>query len=225
MKVGIFVWGHAPGEPQDPAPAHRDQRVQPVPQPAHDGEVVADPMEEPMQEAMAQQGLVRQDYASGECWLIGPPLRHEQGRLAPGLVRMHSHLGHPRNEDFVRALAQNGKVDPEAVALARRLRCASCEMTKRPLPPRPTSLKIIGGFNDKVCLDFLFMHDINQEKHTYLHVLDPAGGYNVFIWVPSRNPDVVFDAFTMAWASCGYPRTNSPAGPRWWFCRFIFGQP
>ena len=208
VKVGILVLGHAPGEPQDPAPAHRDQRVQPVPQPAHDGEVVADPLEEPMQEVMAQQGLVRQDYASGECWFIGAPLRHEQRRLAPGLVRMHRNLGHPRNEDFVRALAQHGKVDPEAVALARRLRCASCERTKRPLPPRPTSLKTIGGFNDKVCLDFLFMHDINQEKHTYLHVLDPAGGYNVFIWVPSRNPDVVFDAFTTAWASwAGYPRT------------------
>lgn len=83
VKVGIFVLGHAPGEPQDPAPAQRDQRVQPVPQPVHDGEVVADPLEEPMQEVIAQQGLVRQDYASGECWFIGRPLRHEQRRLAP----------------------------------------------------------------------------------------------------------------------------------------------
>ena len=204
VKVAIFVLGHAPGEPQEPAPAPVDHRIQPLP----DGEVVVDPLEEPVQEALSQQGLGRQDYASGECWFIGPALRHEQRRPAPALVRMHRNLGHPRNEDFVRALAQHGKVDPEAVALARRLRCASCERTKKPLPPRPTSLKAVGSFNDRVCLDFVFIHDANQVKHNFLHILDPAGGFNVFVWVPSRRPDVVFDAFTTSWASwAGYPRS------------------
>ena len=204
VKVGIFVLGYAPGDPQDPIPARVEQRVQSVPE----GEVVSDPLEESLDEAMGQQGLARREHASGECWFIGPPLRHEHRRLAPSLVRMHRNLGHPRNEDFVRALSQHGKVDPEAVALARRLRCASCERTKRPLPPRPASLKIIGGFNEKVCMYFVFLHDALEEKHTYLHILDPADGYNIFIWIPSRSPKVVLDAFTTAWASwAGFPRT------------------
>lgn len=112
-----------------------------------------------------------------------------------------------RNEDFVRALAQHGKIDPEAVSLARRLRCASCERARRPLPPRPTSLKTTGAFNDKVCLDFVFLHDSNGDKHNYLHILDPAGAYNVFVWIPSRQPGIVLDTFTMAWASwAGFPK-------------------
>jgi hypothetical protein len=55
---------------------------------------------------------------------------------------------------------------------------------------------------------FVFLHDALEEKHTYLHILDPADGYNIFIWIPSRSPKVVLDAFTTAWASwAGFPRT------------------
>ena len=92
VKIGIFVLGYAPGEPQQPAPAKRGPAVQELP----DGEVVHDALEEPVAEGLAHEGLVRQDYASGECWFIGPPLRHEQRRLAPALVRMHRNLGHQK---------------------------------------------------------------------------------------------------------------------------------
>ena len=137
---------------------------------------------------------------SGECWFPGAPLKAEQLKLAPSVVRLHRNLGHPRTEDFVRALLQHGRMDPECVALARRLRCATCERTKRPLPPRPTSLKSFGSFNDKLCMDYLFLHDVKGVKH--------AGGYNVFIWMPSRDPNAVLEAFTNSWATwAGYPRT------------------
>ena len=34
------------------------------------------------------------------------------------------------------------------------------------------------------------------------------GGFNVFTLVPSRNPEVVFEAFTITWSSCaGYLRS------------------
>lgn len=59
-----------------------------------------------------------------------------------------------------------------------------------------------------MCLDFVFVHDAEGTKHTFLHILDPAGGFNVFTLVPSRNPEVVFEAFTITWSSCaGYPRS------------------
>ena len=193
VKVAIFILGYAPGEPQDPSP------VQPLPQqPAPEVGVVPDPLQEPLAEAFVEQGLVRQDFAKGECWFIGAPLSQEQKRMAPSLVRLHRNLGHPRNEDFVRALAQSDKIEAEAIALARRLRCATCERTRRPLPPRPTSLKAVGAFNDRLCMDFVFLHDINGEKRNYLHILDPAGGFN----------EDVFDTFTTVWASwAGYPRS------------------
>ena len=204
VRIGIFILGYAPGEPKEPSPV-QPPPIQPMPP---EGEVIDDPLQQSLGEAMAEKGLVRQDYANGEIWFIGAPLRHEQRRLAPSLVRLHRNLGHPRTEDLVRALAQNGKVDAEAIALARRLRCATCERTRKPAPPRPTSLKATGAFNDKVCLDFVYVHDADGVKHNFLHILDPAGGFNVFTLVPSRNPEAIFEAFTTTWASwAGYPRS------------------
>lgn len=94
-------------------------------------------------------------------------------------------------------------MDPECITLARRLKCAACKRTRRLLPPRPTSLKATGCFNDKVCLDYVFLHDA---EGNYLHILDPAGGTNVFIWVPSRLPGDALQAFNDSWAMwAGYP--------------------
>ncbi|CAK9000465.1 unnamed protein product [Durusdinium trenchii] len=156
---------------------------------------------------MEDQRLARQDYGAGECWFQGPPLRTEQKKLAPSIVRLHRNLGHPRQEDMVRALVQHGQMDPECITLAKRLKCATCERTRRPLPPRPTSLRATGSFNDKLCLDYIFIHDSQGEKHNYLHILKPNGGYNLFIHMPSRSPDDVWRVFQDAWASwAGFPR-------------------
>eukprot|EP00913_Durusdinium_trenchii_P008023 g7523.t1 len=76
VKVAIFVLGHAPGEPQEPVPA----RLPPQSPPLRDGDVVEDPMAEAAEEGMAHEGLVRQDFASGECWFSGSPLKAEQKR-------------------------------------------------------------------------------------------------------------------------------------------------
>ena len=201
VRYGICILGHAPGQPQSPSPAQPQPRQ--VIDPPPDGDVVVDHLEE----GLRDQRLTRQDYGAGECWFPGAPLKAEQLKLAPSVVRLHRNLGHPRTEDFVRALLQHGRIDPECVALARRLRCATCERTKRPLPPRPTSLKTFGSFNDKLCMDYVFLHDVKGVKHNYLHLLEPAGGYNVFIWMPSRDPNTVLEAFTNSWATwAGYPR-------------------
>ena len=138
---------------------------------------------------------MRQDFA-GECWFVGPPLTSGQKKLAPALVRMHRNLGHPRKEDFVRALAQQDRLEQDALVLARRLRCATCERTRRPLPPRPSSLKSTPAFNTKLSLDFVYLHDSNGEKFHYLHILDPAGAFNVFALVKSREPSEALDVFT-----------------------------
>lgn len=196
VRYAIFVLGYAPGEPKDPSPA-QPQPVQVVPE--------AEIVEDPLQLGLAHERLVRQDFA-GECWFIGPPLTQEQKKVAPSIVRMHRNLGHPRQEDFTRALAQQDRVEPEVLALSRRLRCATCERTKRPLPPRPTSLKSTPSFNTKLSLDFVFLHDSDGVKFNYLHVLDPAGGFNVFALVDSREPSEVLETFTSCWLNwAGFP--------------------
>ena len=202
IRCAIFIHGHAPGEPQAPSP------VQPLPrQYVPEGDIVVDHLDEVVDLGLEQQQLIRQDYGASECWFQGPPLKSEQKKLAPGVVRLHRNLGHPRTEDLVRAMVQNGRMDPEAINLARRLKCATCERTRKPLPPRPTSLKSVGAFNEKICMDYVFLHDIEGKKHGYLHILDPGGCFNVFAWIPSRNPSDVLDVFHASWANwAGYPR-------------------
>ncbi|CAE7744915.1 RE1 [Symbiodinium sp. KB8] len=196
-RVGIFVLGRAPGEPGAAVPAaqHGVQRLPPEP-----GETAKDPELEVMQEI----GLVRDDY-SDEVWFVGPPLTATQKKLAPFVVKAHRNLGHPRAEDLTRALAQNAKVQPEAVTLSRRLRCATCERTKRPLPPRPASFKVLGSFNDRVCLDLLHLRDAKDQPHWFLHVLEPNGSFNVFYPINSRDPAHVLEVFTNIWMSWAGP--------------------
>ena len=193
-RVGIFVLGHAPGEPGEAVPASQHGV-----HPPETGETAEDHEREVMQEI----GLVRDDY-SDEVWFVGPPLTAEQKRLAPFIVKAHRNLGHPRAEDLTRALAQNAKVQPEAVTLSRRLRCATCERTKRPLPPRPASFKVLGSFNDRVCLD-LHLRDARNQPHWFLHVLEPNGSFNVFYPIQSRDPQHVLEVFTNIWMSWAGP--------------------
>lgn len=202
VRYAIFIHGHAPGEPQGPSP------VQPPPrQHVPEGDIVVDYLGEAVDQGLEHQRLTRQDYGASECWFHGPPLKSEQKKLAPGVVRLHRNLGHPRTEDLVRAMVQNGRVDPEAINLARRLKCSTCERTRKPLPPRPTSLKSVGGFNDKLCMDFVFLHDIEGKKRNYLRLLDPGGCFNVFAWIASRSPSDVLDVFHASWANwAGYPK-------------------
>ncbi|CAE7230751.1 RE1, partial [Symbiodinium sp. CCMP2456] len=200
-RVGVFVLGRAPGEPGAAVPAaqHGVQRLPPQP-----GETAEDPELEIMQEI----GLVRDDY-SDEVWFVGPPLTAEQKKLAPFVVKAHRNLGHPRAEDLTRALAQNAKVQPEAVTLSRRLRCATCERTKRPLPPRPASFKVLGSFNDRVCLDLVHLRDAKNQPHWFLHVLEPNGSFNVFYPINSREPAHVLEVFTNVWMSWAGPPTRA----------------
>ena len=196
VRYAIFVLGYAPGEPKGPSP------VQPSPVQVLPGDELA---RDEVQDGLVQEGLVRQDFA-GECWFIGGPLREKEKALARALVRMHRNLGHPRMEDMVRALAQNTKVEPDAVSLCRRLRCATCERTRRPLPARPTSLKMVGQFNSKICLDFVHVSDAEKVTHRYLHVLEPNGSFNLYYPSKTRQPEDVFNLFCDIWASwAGFP--------------------
>ena len=207
VRVAIFVLGVAPGEPALPSPVQPPPRqeidedeVQAIP----DGNVVA---HDEVNQALIEQGVVRQDF-SGECWFVGPPLRDKEKKLARSLVRMHRNLGHPRPEDFARALSTHKQIAPEAVSLSRRLRCATCERNRRPPPPKPTSLKAMGPFNSKLAMDFVYAHDANGENYMFLHVLEPNGGFNVFYPCCSRKPEDVFEVFSTIWCSwAGFPDT------------------
>ena len=197
VRLAIFVLGYAPGDPADPAPQQEPPR-QPVPVEPHDDGALLEPKESPV--------LTKQTYAD-EQWFIGPPLTNKQKKLAPMLVKVHKNLGHPAQPDLTRALIQDGKVEPDAIELSRRLRCGTCERSKRPGIPRPSSFKVIGAFNSKLCIDFVYVTDANQDNHAFLHLLEPNGSFNVFWPCDTREPGHVYDLVTMLWCSwAGYPK-------------------
>ncbi|CAK9003523.1 unnamed protein product, partial [Durusdinium trenchii] len=197
VRLAIFVLGYAPGDPADPAPQQEPPR-QPVPVEPHDDGALLEPKESPV--------LTKQTYAD-EQWFIGPPLTNKQKKLAPMLVKVHKNLGHPAQPDLTRALIQDGKVEPDAIELSRRLRCGTCERSKRPGIPRPSSFKVIGAFNSKLCIDFVYVTDANQDNHAFLHLLEPNGSFNVFWPCDTREAGHVYDLVTMLWCSwAGYPK-------------------
>ena len=135
--MAFFVLGYAPGDPQAPSPA-QPLPLQPAPDP---GDVVVDhPSRRYGRSTLGPTGLWS--------WKnVGFKDLHyvlNRRNWLQSVVRLHRNLGHPRTEDFVRALVQHGRMDPECINLAKRLKCATCERTRRPLPPRPTSLKATG---------------------------------------------------------------------------------
>lgn len=195
VRVAIFVLGYAPGEPLSPAPMAQGER-----------QVVVAPEEDLLLQDAPDSIITRQAY--GETWFIGPPLTNKQKKLAPTVVKMHKNLGHPSQPDFTRALVQEGTIEPEAIELSRRLRCSVCERSRRPKTPRPTSFKVIGSFNSKLCMDFVYMNDAAGDTHQFLHILEPNGSFNVFYPSPTREPGDVYDLFTLLWTSwAGFPQS------------------
>ena len=192
VRVGIFVIGYAPGDPAEPTPQREGE-----------DQYIEEPLA--LMDTDGDKSLVKQTYAK-EQWFVGPPLNQKQKKLAPFVAKLHKNLGHPSQPDFTRALVQDGNIEPEVIELSRRLKCATCERSKRPQVPRPTSFKIIGAFNSKLCMDFVHLADANNDNYQFLHILEPNGSFNVFYPCPSREPEQVWDLFTLLWASwAGYP--------------------
>ena len=201
VRVGIFILGYAPGEPQAPSPQKEGERQYVEAEP---GEAVGERIEG---DHFDDKSLVKQSYG-GETWFEGPPLTNRQKKLAPSIVKLHKNLGHPSQPDFTRALVQEGNVETEAIELSRRLKCAVCERSRRPKAPRPTSFKIVGSFNSKLCMDFVYVPDAEGNNYQFLHILEPNGSFNVFYPSATRNPGDVWGLFCLLWASwAGFPQT------------------
>ncbi|CAK9108784.1 Retrovirus-related Pol polyprotein from transposon RE2 (Retro element 2) (AtRE2) [Includes: Protease RE2, partial [Durusdinium trenchii] len=165
------------------------------------------PQQEPLRQSVQADPTVDLESPILTKQSVGPPLNNKQKKLAPILAKLHKNLGHPSQADLTRALIQDGTVEPDAIELSRRLRCATCERTKKPGIPRPTSFKVIGSFNSKLCLDFVYAPDANKDNFAFLHILEPNGSFNVFWPCPTREPGQIFDLVTLLWCSwAGFPK-------------------
>ena len=104
---------------------------------------------------------------------IGVP-RHQ----ALALKRLDQNVGHPSNVDLARHLKLAG-AGQGIITGAHRLRCATCQRSKRPGTRRPARLLRQLDFNQEVVADTMHLYDGSGNKVSALSILDLASGYHV----------------------------------------------
>ena len=134
-------------------------------------------------------------------------MTEEEKQCAATVIRMHSNLGHPRNEDFTRLLNQHGGRQA-AINLSRRLKCSYC-LRHRPMKhPRGARLPRKGSFNSQVALDFLYPADADGKTHQVLHIKDRSGMLSACVPTDTRDSEEILKLFLTVWCSWAGPPTR-----------------
>eukprot|EP00969_Alexandrium_andersonii_P101620 4484096-Alexandrium_andersonii.AAC.1 len=66
-----------------------------------------------------------------------------------------------------------------AFAAARALRCGVCERLRRPGEARPTAMPRSRGFQGRLLMGFLYLHDIRGEKWCIMSLVDDGTIFHV----------------------------------------------
>ncbi|CAE7400233.1 FMN2 [Symbiodinium sp. KB8] len=114
------------------------------------------------------------------------------------LRRMHTNLGHPPREVLVRQLATAGASEV-AVRAARKLRCETCLRVSPPHQPRTTKAVQARRFNDRVCMDIIYIKDIRGGTHLFLNLVDDGTVYQAATRLNSRSEEAVITALVNGW--------------------------
>ena len=114
------------------------------------------------------------------------------------LRRLHQNLGHPRKEDLLRHLRLAG-CDAGILKAVKGMRCEVCESTQGPKVARPSTLPHLYNFNDCVGGDILYVHDVNDKKHTFLNIVDWGTTYQVVVRLPGTKAEHLEKAFNDSW--------------------------
>ena len=129
------------------------------------------------------------------------------GSIATALRRLHQNLGHPRNEDLLRHLRLAG-CETAVLKAARSMRCQVCDATAGPKIARPSTIPSMCDWNDTLGVDIFYAHDINDEKHAFLSVVDFGTTYHLVAKVEGTSADVLEAKFNELWIlPFGPPKT------------------
>ncbi|CAE7250405.1 TY5A [Symbiodinium natans] len=114
------------------------------------------------------------------------------------LRRVHVNLGHPPREVLVRQLATAGASDV-ALKGARALRCETCLRVSPPHQPRVSKAFQAKRFNDRMCIDVIYIKDVRGGTHMFLNIVDDATCYQVAPRLHSRSEDAVISTLVGGW--------------------------
>ncbi|CAE7832499.1 unnamed protein product [Symbiodinium sp. CCMP2592] len=114
------------------------------------------------------------------------------------LRRLHCNLGHLPKETLVRHLA-TAKASELALKGARHLRCEVCLRVSPPHQPRVSKAFQARRFNDRLCLDILYLKDIRRGTHIFLNCVDDATCYQSASRLQSRSEENVVSNLVNGW--------------------------
>ncbi|OLP82117.1 Copia protein [Symbiodinium microadriaticum] len=127
--------------------------------------------------------------------------------IATALRRLHQNLGHPRGEDLLRHLRLAG-CDTTVLKAARSMRCQVCDACAGPKVARPSTIPSMCDWNDTLGVDIFYAHDINDEKHAFLSVVDFGTTYHLAAKVDGTSADILERKFNELWIlPFGPPKT------------------
>ena len=118
--------------------------------------------------------------------------------IASALRRLHQNLGHPQQDDLVRHLRLAG-CEGDVLKAAKSMRCQVCEANAAPKVARPSTLPHLYDWNDTLGIDLFYAHDANDEKHTFLSVVDFGTTYHLATKVDGASADDIEAKFNEMW--------------------------
>ena len=102
-------------------------------------------------------------------------------RLQEALLKLHTNLGHPGNQNLVRIL-KHGGASQEAVEAARSFQCQQCLATAQPRPPLPAKPDRVLNFNQRIGVDVKYLRGwaVNQ-KIPAINIVDYASSFQMMV--------------------------------------------
>ena len=118
--------------------------------------------------------------------------------IQASLRRLHQNLGHPRKEDLVRHLRLAG-CEEAVLKAVKGMQCDVCASTAGPKISRPSTVPRMYDFNDCVGADLLHHHDSEDQRHTFLSIVDWGTSYHVAVPLKGLDSEDIEKAFNDHW--------------------------
>ena len=181
VEIAVFIFGNAPDKEQpDTLPKDADERAG---------------MDE---SAFSPPCLAAGVKHNHEVWFEGITDDQVPKAIRSHVAKMHKNLDHPRREDLLRLLVGHG-ANNATLAAANALRCASCARKVAKRQPLPSTMPVVGQFNDRVYKDCVNVILVNGLRVLFVGFIDKATHYHVHAHMPDRNPSTAFEAESTSW--------------------------
>ena len=114
------------------------------------------------------------------------------------VARIHVNLGHPIKRELLQYCAAQG-ASAAVMAAINHLECDACNRRRAPARPPPSTLAIVGQFNDTLYLDIVHRPDAVGVTRIFLGTIDDMSHLHVVRRLVSRDAHDTFQMFYWAW--------------------------